>query len=138
MIAFAQNPPSAPPTVRSQQTTNSSSSTKTPPATEKQDSWKVVGFWSYDAADGQNVPSQGLVMRTIQGTGLGQQWQAHLELKNHSSLSPRNRSLWPVMINTKQRKVCANYPGYPSYPAFIDMPGESDDGIYQIPECNGT
>lgn len=118
-----------------------------PPATNKGSSmgspistpgtWQVVGYWNYDAADGQHLPTQGLVMRDVPGNGLGQQWQAHLELKNHASLSPRNRSLWPVMINTKQRKVCANYTGYPNYQTFIDMPGESEDGTYQFAECNG-
>ena len=101
------------------------------------DTWQVVGYWNYSPADGLHIPTQGLVMRDIPGNGLGQQWQSHLELKNHASLSPGNRSLWPVMINTKQRKVCANYPGYPNYQTFIDMPGESEDGTYQVAECSG-
>lgn len=120
---------SAPPT------TNTGSSMGSPTPTP--DTWQVVGYWNYDAADGQHLPTQGLVMRDVPGNGLGQQWHSHLELKNHSSLSPKNRSLWPVMINTKQHKVCANYPGYPNYQTFIDMPGESADGVYQISECSG-
>ncbi len=101
------------------------------------DRWQVVGYWNYDAADGQHLAAQGLVLRPVAGAGLGQQWSAHLELENHASLPPRKRSLWPVKIHAGQRKVCADYPGYPSYAAFIDMPGESADGVYLVARCTG-
>lgn len=67
MIASVQHPPSAPPTVVPQNTTNAGPSTKTPPPTQQPDSWLVVGYWNYDATDGQHLPSQGLVMRTVPG-----------------------------------------------------------------------
>ncbi len=98
--------------------------------------WQVVGYWNYDAVDGQYL-SQGLLLREKPGIGLGVSWQAHLELKRHSSLPARDRSLWPVKIHTGLKKVCANYPGYPSYQGHIDMPGNNNDGIYSFSECSG-
>ena len=107
------------------------------PAAASSPGWRVVGYWNYDAADGQHLASQGLVLRPTSGAGLGEQWTAQLELKNHAALSPRTRSLWPVKIHPGQRKVCADYPGYPTYSAFIDMPGTSDDGVYLVAPCSG-
>ncbi len=34
------------------------------------------------------------------------------------------------MIYVDQRKVCADYSGYPSYKVFVDMPGIDEDAIY--------
>lgn len=101
------------------------------------DRWEVVGYWDYDATDGRSVQAHGLVLRSVPGRGMGQSWSAHLELGNHASLPQRNRSLWPVELNRARRKVCANYPGYPTYSAFIDMPGESEDGEYLVSKCRG-
>ena len=100
------------------------------------DLWIVVGYWDYDAVDGQFLPANGLVLRNLPGGNLGVQWSAHLELKNHAALPPRARNLWPVTINPAQRKVCANYPDYPTYPAKIDLPGEAADGEYLVSNCN--
>lgn len=101
------------------------------------DQWIVVGLWNYDTADGQHLPANGMVLRNAAGSNLGQHWVGHLELKNHAALRLRDRSLWPVSMNAAQRKVCADYPGYPSYPAFIDFPGDAADGIYHVSECKG-
>ncbi|HED19526.1 MAG TPA: hypothetical protein ENI74_08505 [Gammaproteobacteria bacterium] len=98
--------------------------------------WQTVGLWDYDATDGQHL-AQGFVLRNKRGSGLGQMWKAHLELKDHNTLTPRQRTLWPVMMSVKLRKVCANYPGYPTYQVFVDMPGEADDGMYTVSFCKG-
>lgn len=137
MIASGQRPAAAAPGAGTQEATNAAYSAGAATSALEPDTWQVVGYWNYDGTDGQHLAAQGLTLRSVPGAGLGQRWQAHLELKNHSSLAPRERSLWPVKINSKQRKVCANYQGYPSYQAFIDMPGESEDGVYQFSECNG-
>lgn len=99
--------------------------------------WHVVGYWNYDANDGQHLATQGLVLREQAGGGLGHTWQAHLELKNHAALPQRARSLWPVKIHPASRKVCADYPGYPTYSTFIDMPGGTNDGVYTVARCKG-
>ncbi len=99
------------------------------------DEWQVVGLWSYDAEDGQQIPSQGFVLRPEPGAGVGQAWLAQLALKNHDELPDRERALWPVTIHVEQRKVCADYPGYPSYRVFIDMPGIDEDAIYEVSSC---
>ncbi|MDJ0941147.1 MAG: hypothetical protein QNJ00_15415 [Woeseiaceae bacterium] len=99
------------------------------------DEWQVVGLWSYDAVDGQQIPSQGYVLLPQAGAGVGQAWLARLELKNHDQLPARERALWPVMIHVEDRKVCADYPGYPSYRVFIDMPGIDEDAIYDVAGC---
>lgn len=137
MIASVDNAPSTTPAAAPQKTTNAGSLGNSSAATHKLDGWQVVGYWNYDAADGKYLAAQGLVLRGVPGNGLGQKWPAHLELKNHTALSPRDRSLWPVKINSAQRKVCANYPGYPSYQSFVDMPGEAEDGVYQFAQCSG-
>jgi len=31
--------------------------------------------------------------------------------------------------------VCADYPGYPSYRTFVDLPGIDDDAVYDVAEC---
>ncbi|MEM1263497.1 MAG: hypothetical protein AAGH76_13935 [Pseudomonadota bacterium] len=99
------------------------------------DQWQVVGLWNYDADDGKHVPAHGLVMHTQPGGGLGQAWLAHLSLRNHELLPARDRVLFPVMIHVEQRKVCADYPGYPTYPAFIDLPGGEHDAVYTVAQC---
>ncbi len=99
------------------------------------DEWQVVGLWNYDGEDGQHVPSQGFVFRKQAGAALGAAWLGHIELRNHARLSERQRSLWPVMIHMKKRKVCADYPGYPTYPVFIDMPGDVGDAVYEVSAC---
>ena len=101
------------------------------------DGWHVVGYWNYDAVDGQSLVTYGLVLRLVPGSGLGQRWEGHLELENHALLRSRQRALFPVKINTRLRKICANYPGYPSYAAIVDMPGDSEDGVYEVQECAG-
>ena len=99
------------------------------------DEWQLVGLWSYDAVDGQQIPSQGYVLLPKPGAGVGQAWLARLELKNHDQLPERQRALWPVMIHIGRRTVCADYPGYPTYKVFIDVPGIDDDAIYTVSAC---
>ena len=99
------------------------------------DEWQLVGLWSYDAEDGQQIPSQGFVLLPKPGAGVGQAWLARLELKNHDQLPERQRALWPVMIHIERRTVCADYPGYPTYRVFIDVPGIDNDAIYNVSAC---
>lgn len=101
------------------------------------DEWQLVGLWSYDAQDGQHIPAQGYVLLPKPGAGVGQAWLARLELRNHERLPERDRALWPVKIHVEQRKVCADYPNYPSYKVFIDLPGDEDDAVYSVAECKG-
>jgi len=97
------------------------------------DSWQIVGLWNYDAEDGRYL-SGGLVLRAAtQKKG----WASFLELKKHNSLTPKKRTLWPVKINLHQRKVCANYAGYPTYKGHIDLPGTQHDGDYLFSNCEG-
>lgn len=98
--------------------------------------WQTVGFWNYDEIDGQYL-GQGMILRTNKNNSTDKKWNAYLELKSHEKLPVRERTLWPVQINTSAKKVCANYPGYPSYQVHIDMPGEDNDGIYFVEECRG-
>ena len=132
MVVSGDSAPSAPPGPSA-----TAQPSATPATTFGGDAWHWLGYWNYDGTDGQHLAANGLVLRPVSGVGFGQQWPAHLELKNHAALSARNRNLWPVQINTKQRKVCANYPGYPSYSTFIDMPGDTEDGIYLVAMCSG-
>ncbi|MDJ0710373.1 MAG: hypothetical protein QNJ14_08290 [Woeseiaceae bacterium] len=97
--------------------------------------WQLVGLWSYDAVDGQQIPSQGFVLLPKPGAGVGQAWLARLELKNHDQLPERQRALWPVMIHVERRIVCADYPGYPTYEVFIDAAGIDNDAIYTVSAC---
>ncbi|TQV87741.1 hypothetical protein [Aliikangiella coralliicola] len=110
---------------------------QTAPNTKKVESsngqWETVGLWTYDPIDGQYVP-QGFILREEKGA----LWDAHLELKLHASLPDRARSLWPVMINRKLRKVCVAVQGYPTYSGHIDLPGDADDGVYIFKECHAT
>ncbi len=99
------------------------------------DKWQLVGLWSYDAVDGQQIPSQGYVLLPKPGAGVGQAWLARLELKNHDQLPERQRALWPVMIHVERRTVCADYPDYPTYQVFIDVPGIDNDAIYTVSKC---
>ena len=99
------------------------------------DEWQVVGLWSYDAEDGQHIPAQGFELIPEAGAGVGQAWLARLALKNHDQLPERHRALWPVMIHIDRRQVCADYPGYPTYKVFIDMPGIDEDAIYNVSAC---
>ncbi len=96
--------------------------------------WRTVGFWDYDGVDSQHFP-QGLVFRNKPGSALGQTWTGYLELKDHDTLVLRQRTLWPVSMSTGLHKICANYPGYPTYPVFVDMPGDADDGVYVVSYC---
>ncbi|WP_375202877.1 hypothetical protein [Hyphococcus sp.] len=111
-------------------------STAAEPSFPTGDYWIVLGLWDYDAVDGQQLPANGFVLRPVSGSNLGVRWSGHLELKNHQSLAPRVRTLWPVSVNPAQRKVCANYPDYPTYEAYIDMPGAGADGTYHVSNCN--
>lgn len=95
---------------------------------------QVIGFWDYDAADGRHL-TNGMLYRQISGGGLGQTWDARVELINHGELAKRPRSLWPVRIDRTQRRICADYPGYPSYAVHVDMPDDRDDGLYQVGNC---
>ena len=99
------------------------------------DAWQIVGLWNYDAVDGQSIPAHGFELLPKPGAGVGQAWLAQLALKNHEQLTERQRTLWPVMIHVERRKVCADYPGYPSYKVFIDMPGIDEDAIYDVSKC---
>lgn len=101
------------------------------------DGWQDVGYWNYDATDGQSL-GLGLVYRAQPGGGLGRSWPGHLELRNHASLPPRPRTLWPVRLHPGRRMICANYPNYPSYAVAVDLPGEEQDGTYQVARCPGT
>lgn len=105
-------------------------------AAQQADKWQTVGFWNYDEIDGQHL-GQGMILRANTDNRADRKWGAYLELKNHDKLPVRERTLWPVQINTSTKKVCANYPGYPSYQVHVDMPGEDDDGIYFVEECRG-
>ena len=98
--------------------------------------WQDVGYWNYDGVDGQSLGA-GIVYRPTPGGGLGRSWPGHLELRNHASLRARPRSLWPVRIHPGQRRICADYPGYPSYAVHVDLPGEAQDGVYQVARCRG-
>lgn len=100
------------------------------------DRWHTIGYWDYDGRDGQSIP-EGLVLREIAGGGAGQTWSWQLELRNHASLPARARRLWPVRIHTGEKRVCADYPNYPSYVGAIDAPGEAHDGVYQFAQCSG-
>lgn len=106
-------------------------------ATASASEWETVGYWNYDAVDGQQL-SNGLVLQPGPGAGLGQQWKLQLELTTHADLRNRPRSLWPVQLNRKLRKVCAQYPDYPSYSAYIDLPGTESDGVYSVGPCSGS
>ncbi|MDJ0847772.1 MAG: hypothetical protein QNK04_05225 [Myxococcota bacterium] len=139
--AIFSNPPMVASTPRPPPETAAAS---TLPAAESADSaprfatdrWYTVGYWNYDAADGQHL-AKGLVLQPVPGNGGGQSWQDRLELRNHATLRPRSRSVWPVKIHAGQKRVCADYPDYPSYSAFVDMPGESQDGVYLFARCRG-
>ncbi len=103
--------------------------------TTPQPSEEVVGYWDYDGLDGQQLVN-GLVLFDQPGSGLGISWQKQLQLKNHADLPARSRALWPVVLHRETRRVCANYPEYPKYSAYIDMPDSENDGIYQFGPCN--
>ncbi|MEM9387993.1 MAG: hypothetical protein AAGA68_23260 [Pseudomonadota bacterium] len=97
---------------------------------------EIVGFWDYDAIDGQAIAA-GLILRAQTGSALGERWSSVLELKHHDRLRPRARSLWPVHLKRDERRVCINFPGYPSYSAFIDIDGDAHDGVYAFGPCTG-
>ncbi len=98
------------------------------------DAWETFGYWDYDAVDGSFIPG-GIVVREQPGGGLGRAWANHLEMAAHAELAPRQRNLWPVEVNREARRVCINYPDYPTYTAHIDFPGTSDDGFYDFGPC---
>ena len=100
------------------------------------DGWQDVGYWNYDGVDGQSLP-KGLIFRAQPGGAFGRSWSGHLELTNHAALPPRARALWPVRIHPGRRQICADYPGYPSYVVSVDLPGRSQDGVYQVARCTG-
>ncbi len=139
-VFATEQPLSASTPVQEQPKTPAKKSVKASAATKPSfltgDYWIVLGLWDYDAVDGQQLPENGFVLRPVSGSNLGVRWSGHLELKNHEALAPRVRTLWPVSINPAQRKVCANYPDYPTYEAYIDMPGEGADGTYHVSNCN--
>ncbi len=101
---------------------------KTPPPEE------VIGYWDYDGIDGTQL-IHGLVLRSEEGSGLGQSWSHHLELKTHAELPPRRRTLWPVRLLRKARKVCVDYPNYPTYDVHISLIDATHDGVYRVGRC---
>lgn len=96
--------------------------------------WAVVGYWNYDGIDGQYL-SEGLELINQPGANSGQTWKTHLQLKAHDRLPSRARSLWPVKISMVQKKVCINVASYPTYSAFIDFPGDENDGVFTFQYC---
>ena len=70
------------------------------------------------------------------GNALGESWQLRLEMKSHARLPTRQRSLWPVYINREEKQICAPYPDYPSYSAYIDLPNKEASGTYQFSGCS--
>ncbi len=97
--------------------------------------WELVGFWDYDAVDGQQLP-YGLVLREAPGSRGPFSWERRLELIRHEQLRPRARQLWPVQISRTQRKVCIGAP-YPTYTGYVDLPGTEYDGEYLFASCKG-
>lgn len=95
---------------------------------------ELVGYWDYDEIDAQHL-SHGLRVLEAPGAAFGTQWQRRLELADHGELRPRARRLWPVELHRDARRVCINYPGYPTYAAFIDAPGDDADGVYRLGPC---
>ncbi len=97
--------------------------------------WEMVGFWSYDGIDAQQLPF-GLVLKKQAGSVAGFAWDMQLELVNHNKLPKRKRLLFPVKINRKEKKVCIDAP-YPTLTANIDLPGSKFDGEYTLASCKG-
>ena len=97
--------------------------------------WEVIGFWDYDGEDGQHL-GKGLVLREKPGSMLGISWRYQLELTNHNELRRRDRRLWPVQLNRKQKRVCIDAP-YPSYAGYVDTPDDRFDGVYAFASCKG-
>lgn len=98
--------------------------------------WEAVGFWTYDQQDGLRVP-EGLVLKEAPGSMGDHSWTYRLELKTHMELPQRaDRILWPVYLNRADKLVCVNAP-YPSYTGHIDMPADTDDGVYSFASCKG-
>ncbi len=104
------------------------------PAPTTLEVWEVVGYWDYDAVDGAFVP-EGVVVKNLPGQAFGLSWQRHLEVRRHQDLPPRQRQLWPVEMSTTGKRVCINYPDYPSYNAFIDHDDDALDGVYAFGPC---
>lgn len=112
-----------------------------PPVNNERDSvasrapdWAVVGYWDYDGVDGQYL-SEGLESINQPGSNASQTWKMHLQLKAHDRLPRRVRSLWPVKMSMVQKKICINVPNYPTYSAFIDFPGDENDGVFTFQNC---
>ncbi len=97
--------------------------------------WETVGYWDYDGVDGAEL-QHGLILQRRPGAGLGKRWQRHLELRNHGQLRKRPRTLWPVDLSRHRRRVCVDYPGYPTYEAYIDLPSDEHDGRYKFGPCS--
>ncbi|MEO0424665.1 MAG: hypothetical protein AAF184_20175 [Pseudomonadota bacterium] len=95
---------------------------------------EVVGYWDYDEIDGEYLV-HGLRLLDAPGAAVGARWQRRLELVEHDALRPRARQLWPVELRPNTRRVCINYPGYPTYAAFIDASEDEEDGIYRLGPC---
>lgn len=108
---------------------------KSAPTTKPLPDWETVGYWTYDAVDGRQL-TNGLVLRKNPGSFANVSWVYQLELTNHSQLLPRERILWPVQINRKQKKICVDAP-YPTYSAIVDLPGGEFDGEYAFSSCKG-
>lgn len=108
---------------------------KPAPTTKPLPDWETVGYWTYDAVDGQQL-TKGLVLRKNPGSFANVSWVYQLELTNHSQLLPRERILWPVQINRKQKRICVDAP-YPTYSAIVDLPGGTFDGEYVFSSCKG-
>ncbi len=130
-------------------TTTPSTRTKTPavaarptapPQPKKPDvpprpTWEIVGLWTYDAVDGQEL-QHGFVLKDQAGSVGGFTWHQHLELQVHEDLPPKPRILVPVWISHEKKQVCINGP-YPSYKALVDVPGTKFGGDYEFATCAG-
>lgn len=97
--------------------------------------WEIVGFWDYDGVDGMFVP-EGFVLKEQPGSAIGVQWRWQIALKKHAELRQRNRTLFPVWLNRKEKKVCVDAP-YPTYEGYVDLQGQEYDGVYSFASCKG-
>ncbi|MEO0424664.1 MAG: hypothetical protein AAF184_20170 [Pseudomonadota bacterium] len=117
---------------------NSAPLAKVPaPPAETAPASETVGYWDYDAIDGQAIAA-GLILRAQTGDALGKRWTSILELKAHDRLRRRTRTLWPVELKRGEKRVCIDFPGYPSYSAFIDFEDDAHDGMYAFGPCAGN
>ncbi len=106
-----------------------------PTSLDQARSSELVGYWDYDEIDGRHL-AQGVRLLEAPGAALGTRWQYRLELVDHAELPARQRQLWPVELHRDARRVCINYPGYPTYAAYVDAPEDEADGVYLFGPCD--